>query len=62
MFVNNVEWWVRKLYWRIEEEIEKNGSVDTLFLQKEFTMSALHAMRLKEIIDKKGCIWNDKEC
>jgi S-DNA-T family DNA segregation ATPase FtsK/SpoIIIE len=41
------------VYKRIEEEIEKNGSVDTLFLQKEFTMSALHAMRLKKIIDKK---------
>ena len=44
------------VYKRIEEEIEKNGNVDTAFLQKEFTMSALHAMRLKEIMDKKGCI------
>lgn len=41
------------VYKRIEEEIEKNGNVDTTFLQKEFTMSALHAMRLKKIIDKK---------
>ena len=41
------------VYKRIEEERKKNGNVDTAFLQKEFTMSALHAMRLKEIIDKK---------
>jgi len=44
------------VYKRIEEERKKNGNVDTAFLQKEFTMSALHAMRLKEIMDKKGCI------
>jgi len=41
------------VYKRIEEERKKNGNVDTTFLQKEFTMSALHAMRLKKIIDKK---------
>jgi len=41
------------VYKRIEEERKKNGNVDTAFLQKKFTMSALHTMRLKEIIDKK---------
>jgi len=41
------------VYKRIEEERKKKGNVDTAFLQKEFTMSALHAMRLKKIIDEK---------
>lgn len=41
------------LYKRIEEEKKKNGTVNIQFIQKEFTMSPLHAMKLMKIIEKE---------
>ena len=39
------------IYARVKEEIRKNGSVDRSFLQKEFTMSVVHAARLMKILE-----------
>ena len=36
---------------KVKEEIRKNGSVDRSFLQKEFTMSVVHAARLMKILE-----------